>query len=295
MEREVDAMFPLKARAALPLALATGAVLALLIAGCDDNGPDSTPPPIPSGVYSVTGNHAVDVYWNPIQGLEDVGGYGVYRGNASAGPYTKLASLPGASSDHYRDDTVVNGETYYYAIDAFDLTGNESALSVEDVFDTPRPSGDGLRVYASDFDATRSGVDFSAQPSASAMLVGSSEPAADVIVVRGDDGYLRVRGILHGGGQLNYVQDMGGTTDFNDIGFAPVGGWYASSALGFELISGHTYLVWTWDNHFVKFRVTNVTANFVDVDWAYQTDPGNPELIRPRSPAATPGPAVGRS
>ncbi|MDP6461803.1 MAG: hypothetical protein QGH59_08480, partial [Gemmatimonadota bacterium] len=59
---------------------------------------------------------------------------------------------------------------------------------------------------------------------------------------------------------------------------------------GVELIPGHTYVVWTWDSHFAKFRVTEeyfttpgIPAG-VQIDWAYQTDLDNPEL----SPAYSP-------
>jgi hypothetical protein len=44
------------------------------------------------------------------------------------------------------------------------------------------------------------------------------------------------------------------------------------------LIPGHCYLVWTRDNHYAKFRVTGLSPTVVSFDWAYQTDPGNPEL-----------------
>lgn len=264
--------------------------------GCDDDGgPDSTPPPTPSGVFSVTDDGAVDLYWNPIMGLDDVAGYGVYRSAASAGPYVKLATLDGASNDYYRDENVSNGQTWYYAVDAFDFDGNESALSVEDVWDTPRPSRAGMRVYSSDFDLARSAVDFSEQPSFGDMLVAPTDPGADLYVFRGTDGFLRVVGTVHAGPDTNFVQDFGGTERWNDVGWAPDAGWHVRSPLGYELAVGHTYLVWTWDNHFAKFRVTNVQSNYVDIDWAYQTAEGNPQLIRPRSTASTQGPAGGRS
>ena len=41
----------------------------------------------------------------------------------------------------YTDTTVRNGETYYYAVSAYDADGNESELSPEDASDTPRPEG----------------------------------------------------------------------------------------------------------------------------------------------------------
>jgi hypothetical protein len=44
-------------------------------------------------------------------------------------------------------------------------------------------------------------------------------------------------------------------------------------------------VIWTADNHFAKIRVTAVSPNFVEFDWAYQIADGNPEL---RAHLATP-------
>jgi len=52
-------------------------------------------------------------------------------------------------------------------------------------------------------------------------------------------------------------------------------------------VIGHSYYVFTRDNHFAKFRVTSLTDTAVHLDWAYQTDPGNPQLFRhTRGPVA---------
>ena len=44
-------------------------------------------------------------------------------------------------ASRYVDDDVRNGSTYFYAVSAYDYDGNESELSPEQVYDTPRPSG----------------------------------------------------------------------------------------------------------------------------------------------------------
>jgi hypothetical protein len=47
---------------------------------------------------------------------------------------------------------------------------------------------------------------------------------------------------------------------------------------------GHCYVVWTRDDHYAKFRVTDIqpaaggVPDRVVFDWAYQVDPGNREL-----------------
>lgn len=255
------------------LALALAA-LGAGIAGCGNDDESSLPPPIPGGVFSVTGDGWVDVYWNPIRGLDDLAGYGVYRGSAPDGPYFKLAEKFGVESDSYRDETVENGTTYYYAVDAFDLDGNESALSVETVFDTPRPSRAGLRIYTRQADADRAGVDFSEQPDHAQMRVPWD--LGDLFVEADADGFFRVIGTS----SADDLQDLGWTSSFDEVGYAPADGW-VESPLGLELVTGHTYVLWTSDDHYAKFRVSAIEANAVVLEWAYQTDPGNPELVRP--------------
>lgn len=72
-------------------------------------------------------NHSVDLNWNASTSTNVVG-YFVYRGTASAGPFTKLnsSSIPGT---WFTDSSVQSGRTYYYVTTAKDSTGRESAYS----------------------------------------------------------------------------------------------------------------------------------------------------------------------
>jgi hypothetical protein len=72
------------------------------------------------------------------------------------------------------------------------------------------------------------------------------------------------------------IQDMGYTTGLDDILIAPADGW--SPTKDVRLIKGHTYIVWTWDDHYAKFRVYDITADHVILDWAYQLVAKNPNL-----------------
>jgi hypothetical protein len=84
---------------------------------------------------------------------------------------------------------------------------------------------------------------------------------------------------LNAGNILTDLQDMGFTSSFDDVGYAPQDGW---SELGWvELIQGHTYVIWTDDLHFAKMRADTISysSGWVKFQWAYQTDPENPELI----------------
>ena len=65
----------------------------------------------------------------------------------------------------------------------------------------------------------------------------------------------------------------------DELDWAPEGGWSLETADVVTLYEGHGYLVWTWENHFAKFRVVEIGDDYVVIDWAYQIDEGNPELI----------------
>lgn len=72
---------------------------------------------------------------------------------------------------------------------------------------------------------------------------------------------------------------MGYTVNLDEISVAPEAGW--SPTKDAHLIAGHTYVIWTFDNHFAKVRIREISQDAVTLDWAYQTATGNPELLRP--------------
>jgi hypothetical protein len=245
-----------------------GLALALVAAGCHDDTVgvrDVTPPSAPQALYSVTGDGFVTLHW--VKNTEpDLAGYRVYRGPAFAGPYTPLATT---GSTNYTDNGVANGTTYYYAVAAYDLAGNESDLSVENVNDTPRPAGTNVSLgVATAEPGTPAGWDFS-----QTALRLSGDPETDIYYA------------ITGGTKLMWtrdtstdIQDAGYTTTLDELDFSPTAGWSPTGTA--ELILGHSYYVWTRDNHYAKFRVTALTASLVRFDWAYQIDAGNTQLAR---------------
>jgi hypothetical protein len=154
-------------RKAIPILLA---LAALGLPGCVDNSTapphDVTPPAAPRGLYSVTGDGQVSLYW--MANTEgDVAGYRVYEAPCATGnscPYDRVGAT---SATQFVVGGLTDGVTRYYAVAAVDNAGNESALSVNDVFDTPRPAGSAtITNFLSD--STHAGWDFSAfsvQPS----------------------------------------------------------------------------------------------------------------------------------
>lgn len=263
-------------------------ITAFAVVGCEDDNEvlDPAPQP-PQGVFSVTGDGEVTIWWaGPYD--RDIAEYWIYRAQAPMNnPPTEYEYLFAYAADdnpnldllYYSavDDQVVNGSTYWYAVASVDHAGQVSDLSAEDIFDTPRPEGV-VTLFDLGENEFGSGYDFSGR-----TQISPYSPACDVFVdadSAGDVFYINSVSWLDPSRNV-LIQDMGYTGSWDEIGWAPQAGW---SNLGYaELVVGHTYVVRTEDNHFAKLRLENINAagRYAQFLWAYQTDQGNPELIAP--------------
>lgn len=284
-----------KARDLGRLIAVTVAVLVLgLVTGCDEDPIDTQAPAVPTGVFTVTGDGVVYLYWNDLDEA-DLVGYAIYRHDGDDpeyGPYDWLGDVAwdenfdSESLLHWFDDSsVVNGRTYYYAVLAYDTSGNESALSYEIVFDTPRPAGAGVNLYDR-FGAfpDRSGFDFSARENGRQAW---NEVDTDIYLAFVD----AIPFVYSARPAIVELQDFG-TVLLDWVDWAPQDGY---SALGrAELIAGHSYVVKISEDpdfsvNYAKFQVVETRAGTVEIDWAYQTDNFNPELRAPGSAADAAG------
>ena len=102
-------------------------VASFCVEGYVDGGSpaDLTPPAAPTGLTATAGDAVVDLAWN-ANAEPDLAGYEVRRATAAGGPFQTIATGAGTA---YSDLAVVNGTTYFYAVAAFDLSGNVSAPS----------------------------------------------------------------------------------------------------------------------------------------------------------------------
>ncbi|MCB9504199.1 MAG: hypothetical protein H6696_19925 [Deferribacteres bacterium] len=225
---------------------------------------DFDAPAVPRGVESITGDEAVFLSWYPNDD-KDLSGYNVFRSFYENEGYEHIATT---TSPHYTDNNVSNGETYFYAVTAFDYNGNESDLSYDLVFDTPRPEGAGARMYDQNRFPEISAYDFSRF-----KIQDYQNLTSDIsFEYHTASGGLYVNTLSEG----VLIQDYGYTESFDDVTYAPEFGW---SELGYvEAILGHSYIIWTEDNHFAKIRITELSTDLMQFDWGYQIDPGNPEL-----------------
>lgn len=224
---------------------------------------DTTPPASPRGIQTISLDNAVQLDW--LDNTEpDLAGYRIWVSDRYDGKYVHIGTT---KTNRFIDRGARNGVTYYYGLTAFDFNGNESEMSREVVYDTPRPEGYGVKLYNYRQYPSLAGYDFST------FSIG-----------RYDDEYTDVfYEYVSGRSYLNVwkdtdIQDMGYTRTLDDISVAPSGGWSPSKSV--EAIPGHTYVVWTWDDHYAKIRVTEVRSSYIVFDWAYQIAKGNPELKR---------------
>ncbi len=259
-------------RAFMSLFLLFGPVLAG--PGCEDGTSeplDRDAPAAPRGVTSITGDERVTLVWFPNEEW-DLDGYRVYRNDRPSGTYGRLGWVPDQNGDRveYVDRQVVNGLTYYYAVSAVDHSGNESPLSPEAVYDTPRPEGFGVHLTNYHSDPVRCAYDFSRYE-----RTDYDDPDADLAYVYENDTGAWMFG-LNVGDVYTELQDAGYTNSMEEISYAPLDGWSPRAAV--EMIEGHTYIVWTRDDHYAKFRAVRVRPDEIVFDWAYQVDPENREL-----------------
>jgi hypothetical protein len=250
---------------------AVAAVLLPFVAGCEDENPVvvDTPPFPPDGVFSLTGDGVVSIYWN-ANWEDDLAGYAVYRSTTDPGPYFFIDEV--AATETFYDDTdVVNGETWYYAVTAFDRAGHESELSRESVFDTPRPEGFGLVLVELGQDPSRAGYDFS---SLSGIPQAAALGTTDIFFESaGGVQFLRAKVGVD-------IQDYG-LIDLPYVDYAPDTGWSPTGQA--EAIVGHSYIVRITSGqgiNYAKLAVKAVASSTVTLDWAYQVVVGNPELTR---------------
>jgi hypothetical protein len=263
--------------------------LLVLAVGCEDEADtvyDPAPQP-PQGVYTVTGDDSVFVFWNsPYE--RDVVEFVIWRSYEEFDNYVEIARVNAVDNPDldliyyepgYIDDSVSNGQTYYYAVSSVDAAGQVSELSAESAFDTPRPDGL-VTLYDSSVAPGASGFDFSAK---SVSPAGSA--ATDVLVDRDGTGVFYINRTK----SEVLLQPMGYTYSFDDIGWAPQSGWIANYWT--ELVEGHTYVIAVKDTHgdwnYAKMRVLALDANngSAQFQWAYQESVNNPELVPP--PPAT--------
>ena len=241
----------------------------LLLQSCSINDPnhnnnnnnDNTPPAPPTGIQVLNGDNRIDLSW--INNREsDLAGYNIYYSTSYDGKYYLLGS---STSNSFIDDGASNGVLNYYAVTAYDQSGNESDLSKDVAYATPRPEGLNQTIFDYRKFPNTAGYSFSTY-----SVVAFDSSLSDLFFENYNGKfYLDVW-------TDSDILDAGPTNDIYDIAFAPTSGW--SPTKDTTATVGHTYIIWTWDNHYAKVRVSEITNERMKFDWAYQLVPGNTQL-----------------
>jgi hypothetical protein len=268
--------------------------LVLLIAGCSSNdgsGP-GTPVDSPSSLSSITLDGAIALTWsdNPFVSDPDIfQNYRVYStsydfDNDRCGTTWSLEGTTVAAE--FVVGALTNGVPKCFSVTAESVDGFESDRSPLRS-DTPRPDARNVVVYAFQEQSGQSGFRFWEDHDGDGLVQGSElgliqsggSGTIDFVVDRTGTGDLFLTPVRTGTG-VEYYDASAPVADLTTIDFAADRTY---SPAGILAIPGYGYVFeMSGGDGFKRYgavRVTHVGQDFLILDWAFQTDPGNPELV----------------
>jgi hypothetical protein len=275
------------------------AVLLLPVVACSSDSTDpGVPPDVPASLTSTTLDGAIALVWTDNAFTSDPANFSNYRIYSTS--YDLDADLCGSSwgvegttvAPEFVVGALANGVSRCFAVSAVSINGAESARSLVQ-HDTPRPDSRNVVLFARQVQDAESGFRFwddlnsdgAAQEAEIGLVRAGSAPSIDFSVERDGTGALFFDPVRAGTGVEFY--DAVPVEDLTSIDVA-AGGTYATTLIEaspgfgyvFEMDGGDGFL------RYGAVRVTHVGQTFLILDWAYQTDPGNPELLVAPKPVA---------
>jgi len=180
-------------------------------------------------------------------------------------------------SEDFLASGLPNGQPRCFAVSAISFDGHESDWTTPRA-DTPRPDARNVLLFASQVDVATSGFSFYV-PSSGALgvVLPGNRSDIDFRVDRHGDGSIWLVPVRSGTVLALYSSDP--LTDLTSIDIAPPDDEFSTGAI--EAVPGYGYVFRTLvagQYHYAGLRVTNVSRDYIIVDWSYQRDPGNPEL-----------------
>jgi hypothetical protein len=267
-------------------------MLALVVACSDDNPTDpGSPPDVPAALASTTLDRAIALFWEDNSFTSDPANFSNYTVYSTS--YDLDADLCGSTwgvegttvAPEFVVGAMVNGISRCFAVSAVSVDGAESARSLVR-HDTPRPDSRNLVLFARQVQDAESGFrfwddlngdGFSDDDELGLVRLGSAG-SVDFSVERDGTGAFFFEPVRAGTGVEFYSEVP--VEDLTSVDFAAAGP-YATTPI--EASPGFAY-VFEMDggDGFARYgavRVTHVGQTFLILDWAFQTDPGNPELL----------------
>jgi hypothetical protein len=274
-------------------------VLFLLVAACSsDHMAPGDAPDVPATLTSTTLDQAIALTWLDNSYTADQANFQNYRvfsssydlDNAVCGAWR----LEGTTvAPEFIVGALDNGVPRCFAVSAVSVTGAESAQSPVRS-DTPRPDARNVVLYAVDVQADSSGFRFwdddgdgQVEDGELGRIRDGAATDIDFFVDRDGSGSLFFNPVRSGTGVELYSSLP--VEDLTSVDFAPciAGGTpgqcvsYTTSPLEASPGSGYVFETDGGDG-FIRYgavRVTHVGRTFLILDWAFQTDRGNPELL----------------
>jgi hypothetical protein len=250
------------------------------------------PPDVPASLSGTTLDGAIALGWSDNSYTADPGNFQNYRVYST----TYNLDLDQCGTNWQLEGTTVapefvvgalaNGVSRCFTVTAVSVDGFESDRSPRHA-DTPRPDTRNVLVYAFQFQGAGSGFRFwgdlngdgQVQGSELGLLGSGAATDIDFAVDRDGAGALYLTPVRPGTG-VEYYDENNRVEDLTSIDFAVDRTYLTSGILAkpgfgyvFEMDGGDGF------KRYGAVRVSHVGQNFLILDWAFQTDPGNPELV----------------
>ena len=268
-------------------------VVLVLVAACssDDRTGPGVPPDVPASISSTSLDGAIALTWSDNSYISDPSNFLNYRVYSTS--YNLDQDLCGNTwqlegttvAPEFIVGALTNGIPHCFAVSATSVDGFESDRSPLRA-DTPRPDSRNIVLYALQFQAAGSGFRFwddngdgQVQDSELGRVRSGADGDIDFAVDRDGAGDLFLTPVRPGTG-VEYYDANNPVEDLTAIDFAEDRTYLTSGILAlpgygyvFEMDGGDNF------KRYGAVRVSHVGHDFLILDWAYQTDPGNPELV----------------
>ncbi|NUQ19817.1 MAG: hypothetical protein HOQ09_02540 [Gemmatimonadaceae bacterium] len=241
--------------------------------------------PAPTALTSVSLYRAAQLSWSSASRLSQPSKFDYYRvystvWSASANACDNaLWVLEGTTiSDDFLVTGLTNGVRYCFAVSIVSTDGHESLWSVPRD-DTPRYDSRNVILDAFEVAPATSGFDFynpTANPQFGIVTSGSST-SIDFRLERHSDGLLYFVPMRSDVSIALYSQNP--VTDLTSIDIAPLDNAFSSTSISAS--PGYAYVFRigpVGSANYAAVRVSHVGADYVILDWSYQSAPNNPEL-----------------
>jgi hypothetical protein len=281
-------------------------VFLVLVAACSsDRTAPGIPPDVPASLSSTSLDGAIALTWTDNAYTSDPSNFQDYRVFSTT--YDFDNNLCGASwrlegttvAPEFLVGAMTNGVSRCFSVSAVSIDGAESNRS-QTRADTPRPDSRNQVVYAFQVRSDSSGFRFwdddgdgHVEQAELGRVRAGSAADIDFVVDRDGTGALFLTPVRSGTGvelysnapiddltSIDFAQCLGGPSPNCDpYSTLPI---QASPGFGyvFEMDGGDGF------RRYGSLRVTHVGQSFLIFDWAFQTDPGNPELMVGKKTAA---------